>query len=102
MPIILRWNYTDGTYQDERLDVQIWRKNEQKIVKTFIRNKQVKSIQMDPFYETADIDVTNNQWNVGEIPTRFEIFQAKREPRRGGRRGTSNPMQLEKKGKGAN
>ena len=57
---------------------------------------------MDPFYETADIDLTNNQWNVGEIPTRFEIFQAKREPRRGGRRGTSNPMQLEKKGKGAN
>lgn len=102
MPIILRWNYTDGTYQDERLDVQIWRKNEYKIVKTFIRNKVVKSIQLDPFKETADIDMTNNQWNVAETPSRFEIFKAKREPRRGGRRGTSNPMQLEKKGKGAN
>ncbi|MBK7360444.1 MAG: hypothetical protein IPI96_14610 [Saprospiraceae bacterium] len=34
MPIILRWNYTDGTYQDERLDVQIWRKTNIKLVKT--------------------------------------------------------------------
>ncbi len=102
MPILLRWNYTDGTYQDERLDVQIWRHNENSIVKTFIKNKMVKSIEMDPYKQTADIDVSNNNWNVAETPSRFELFKASKEPRRGGRRGGTNPMQLERKSKGTN
>lgn len=103
MPILLRWNYTDGTYQDERLSEQIWRKNENEIVKTFIRTKEVKSIQIDPFKETADIDVSNNYWNTMEPPSRFELFKAQKENRRrrggGGNNANPNPMQQEKKSK---
>jgi hypothetical protein len=99
MPVILRWNYTDGTYEDERISVQIWRKNEQEITKTFIRNKEVQSIILDPFKETADIDPGNNTWNVKETPSRFELFKTQKENRR--HRGGSgpNPMQKEKKPK---
>lgn len=96
MPIILRWNYTDGTYEDERLNVQIWRKNENEVTKTFIRTKPVKSIQLDPFKETADIDLTNNQWNIELAPTRIDIFKREKENRRRRGGGGTNIMQLEK------
>lgn len=105
MPIILRWNYVDGTYEDERLSVQIWRKNENQVVKTFIRNKQVKSIQLDPFKETADINISNNYWNEMEPPSRFELFKSQKENRRrrgGARTDALNPMQLERKAKAGN
>ncbi|MBK8451501.1 MAG: M1 family metallopeptidase [Saprospiraceae bacterium] len=102
MPIILRWNYTDGTYEDERLNVQIWRKNENEVTKTFIRTKPVKSIQLDPFKETADIDLTNNQWNIELAPTRIDIFKREKENRRRRGGGGTNIMQLEKKSKVGN
>ncbi|HEX5624537.1 MAG TPA: M1 family metallopeptidase [Saprospiraceae bacterium] len=86
MPIQLRWNYTDGSYSEEQLSVQIWRKNEKQVTKTFVKEKPIQSIQLDPYKETADIDISNNSWNIAEPPSRFEIFKSeKRENRR--RRG---------------
>lgn len=97
MPIILRWNYKDGTFEDERLSVQLWRKNEINVTKTFIRHKEVESIELDPFLETADIDMSNNSWNISQAASRFETFKEKKRERRRSRSGGSNPMQLQKK-----
>lgn len=96
MPIIIRWNYADSTFEDEKLSVQIWRKNEQKCIKTFFKNKKVQSIQLDPFLETADIDTDNQQWKIDGDPERIELLKSpetKRNRRRGGGSGASNPMQ---------
>lgn len=97
MPLILRWYYDDGTYEDERLSVQLWRKNEQEVTKTFVRSKRPIALQLDPFEETADIETANNGWNVAEAPSRFELFKSEEGPRRGRRRaggeGQLNPMQ---------
>jgi hypothetical protein len=95
MPILLRWNYTDGTFEDERLSEQIWRKDEKQLTKTFIRNKEVQSIVIDPLKETADIDVSNNYWNTMPPASRFELFKSQGEQRRrrGGGGGGTNPMQ---------
>ena len=97
MPLILRWYYDDGTYEDERLSVQLWRKNEQRVTKTFVRSKRAIALQLDPFEETADIETANNGWNVQEAPSRFELFKSEEGPRRGRRRaggdGQLNPMQ---------
>ncbi|MBK8956199.1 MAG: M1 family metallopeptidase [Saprospiraceae bacterium] len=104
MPLIIRWNYEDSTFEDEKLSVQIWRKNEEKVIKTFIRTKKVQSIQLDPFLETADINTENNNWNMSEEPSRFELFksEARRSRRRSGPIDIPNPMQQEQKKKTQN
>jgi hypothetical protein len=78
MPIIIQWNYADGTSEVERISAYIWRKNENKVTKTFVKYKEVKSILLDPYRETADIDESNNSWPKTEIKTRFEVYKSKR------------------------
>ena len=99
MPIILEWTYKDGTKEIDRIPAQVWRLNENKVVKTFIKEKEVASIQLDPLRETADIDTGNNGWNTIPEPSRFTIFKQKGAAARGQSEGT-NPMQKAKEKKG--
>ena len=77
----------------EKLPAQVWRKNENKLVKVFFKNKEVSSIRLDPMKETADIDESNNYWPVKEIPTKFEIYKPSQRAR--GQSIGGNPMQKE-------
>lgn len=77
MPIIIQWNFEDGTSEVDRISAYIWRKDEKQVVKTFVKNKQVKSIQLDPLKETADIQEGNNVWPAEQAPTKFELYKAK-------------------------
>ena len=96
MPIIIEWTYKDGTKEVEKLAAQIWRKNENKVTRYFIKDKEVVSIKLDPMRETADIDEKNNVWPRVETPGKFQLFKAKTggSPR-GTSTGTVNPMQRE-------
>ncbi|MFM2392863.1 MAG: hypothetical protein RLZZ546_845 [Bacteroidota bacterium] len=78
MPIILEWKYKDGTTEKEIIPAQVWRKNEQKVVKTFLKNKEVESITLDPMKETADIDESNNVWGKPMPPSKFDLFKQKK------------------------
>lgn len=101
MPIIVQWNYTDGTSDTEYINAYIWRKNESKVVKSFLKTKEVKSIVLDPFKETADINENNQSWPKGEIKVnRFELYKSRGGGggRRGGGSQAGNPMQRAKKG----
>lgn len=99
MPIIVEWTFKDGTKEIDRIPAQVWRLNETKVVKTFVKNKEVASIQLDPLRETADIDTGNNSWNKIPEPSKFTIFKQKAGAARGQSQGV-NPMQKanEKKG----
>jgi hypothetical protein len=94
-PLIIQWNFKDGTSEIERINAYIWRKNEKNIVKTFAKDKEVLSIQLDPYKETADTDEKNNTWNVKEEPSKFDVFKAKVQGR--GASNRDNPMQKVKK-----
>jgi len=94
MPIILQWNYKDGSSEVERINVYIWRKNEKNVVKAFIKDKEVESIVLDPYLETSDIDTKNNQWPQGGTTSRFELFKNKVQIRGGN--NANNPMQKAK------
>ncbi|MBA3899028.1 MAG: M1 family metallopeptidase [Bacteroidetes bacterium] len=91
MPIILQWNYKDGSSETEYISAYIWRKNENKVIKTFSKDKEVASILLDPYRETADIDESNNIWPKTQTPTRFDVFKAKTIGR--GEGNENNPMQ---------
>jgi hypothetical protein len=102
MPIIIEWTYKDGTKEVERIPAQVWRYNESKVVKTFTKDKEVASVKLDPYRETADINEANNSWNTIPAPSKFSIFKASRGgggPRSGAGQA-NNPMQkaTEKKG----
>lgn len=95
MPIIIEWTFKDGTKEIDRIPVQVWRKNENKVVKTFLKNKEVISIKLDPMRETADINTDNNAWPAIATPSKFQLFKngGGRGPRGAG--GGGNPMQKE-------
>ena len=75
MPVILEWTFEDGTKEIERIPVQIWRLNEEKFTKVFVKDKVVTAVTVDPFEETPDIDRSNNSWPVREVPTKFQVYK---------------------------
>ena len=95
MPIIIEWTFKDGSKEIDRIPVQIWRKNENKVVKTFLKEKEVASIKLDPLRETADINEKNNAWPTIETSGKFQLFKSGAGRGRGGATGSVNPMQKE-------
>jgi hypothetical protein len=91
MPIILEWTYKDGTKEVERIPAQVWRKNEGKVTKVFLKDKEVASVKLDPMRETADIDESNNSWPNAIVESKFQVFKAKQAIR--GQSTGTNPMQ---------
>jgi hypothetical protein len=77
MPIIIQWKYKDGSTEIERIPAQVWRKNEKKVTKAFMKDKEVASITLDPYKETADIDESNNVYGDIKPPSKFKVFKLK-------------------------
>lgn len=77
MPVILKWNYADGTSEMERLPAEIWRTNEHTITKVFAKDKEVSSVELDPNQELPDIDLSDNAFPRRDTPSRFDLFRAK-------------------------
>ncbi len=91
MPVILEWQYEDGTTEIEKIPVEIWRKNEGGFKKAFVKRKKVKHVQLDPYQETADIDTDNN---VVDPPSEAKLFMVFKDHKM---KEKLNPMQLAKK-----
>ena len=90
MPIILEFEYTDGTTEVIKIPAEIWKSNSKKIKKIFILDKELTNIKLDPFLETADVDMNNNYWPPRIEPTRFQIYKQREWQQ-------ENPMQRDKK-----
>lgn len=100
MPVILEFEYVDGTTEVFRLPAEIWRFNQDAITKVFPTDKEVKNIVLDPFLETADVDTNNNYYPPRPATSRFEVF--KRGPRQRGGTAGENPMQRANRAKKKN
>jgi hypothetical protein len=85
MPLIFRFTFIDDSTEIVRIPVEIWRQYEDKVSKVFIFAKEVKEIRLDPFLETADVDLNNNSWPTATQPSRYQLF--KQQPAK------VNPMQ---------
>lgn len=95
MPVIVGVTFMDGSEDIIRIPAEIWRKNNEEVSKVLFFEKEVKQFEIDPFLETADVDVNNNYWPQQILPTRFEMYKSSR---RG--RGGENPMQRDKRARG--
>jgi len=94
MPIILEFQYADGTSEVETIPAQIWRLDEYEVSKVFAKQKEVVQIVVDPYRETADIDESNNYWPRQFMPSKFELFKQKAP----GRGTSSGPNPMKRKG----
>ncbi|MEL6253542.1 MAG: M1 family metallopeptidase [Bacteroidota bacterium] len=89
-PVIMEFTYTDGTTEVIRIPAELWKLNSDGVTKVFKTEKEIASIELDPFLETADTDLSNNHWPPKPQPTRFELFKQRQ------RRAGQNPMQRER------
>ena len=75
MPVTIEWEFTDGTTEIDKLPAQIWRRNEYETKHVFVKEKTVKSVKLDPNFEFADTDRSNNNFPKTEHSTEFEKFK---------------------------
>ena len=75
MPIILEFEYVDGTTEVKRIPPEIWRMRHDKVNKVFVTEKEIKNITLDPFLETADVNTNNNHWPPKTEATRFQLYK---------------------------
>ena len=74
MPIIVEFEFEDGTKERKQYPAQIWRLNDDEVTKVFPSQKAVVKITVDPDLETADVDTTNNSWPK-KTETEFDQFK---------------------------
>ena len=88
MPIILEFEFEDGTTEKKHIPAHIWQKDNFNVSKVFIFKKKLIGVKVDPELETADTDFSNNSWPHQAQPSRFQLFQE--------REYIGNPMQRDK------
>ena len=88
MPLIVEFEYEDGEREVRRIPAEIWKMSEPTVTKVFVTDRPAVRIVLDPYLETADVDMSDNAWPPRPEPTRFEVFKQKEW---GG--GGENPMQ---------
>ena len=93
MPVIVQAQFEDGTTQDFRFPVELWRLNNKEIKKTIVTNKKVAKFKLDPYHELPDIDSSDNTYpKEPEQPTKFQLMKQQNQRSQG-----LNPMQEAKK-----
>ncbi len=93
MPVIIEFEFTDGSKQLHRIPAEIWRYDSKEVKKAFLTSKEVRQVSLDPYLETADVDTSNNYFPPKPVISRFELFKNNR----GGGAPDQNPMQKAKK-----
>ncbi len=94
-PVLVETTLEDGTKEELRVPVEIWRKGAKKVTKLVLTQQKAVSFVLDPHLETADVDLSNNAWpsKIDETRVKLEATGGSgRGGRGGGQRGGPNPM----------
>ena len=75
MPIIVELTYKGGQSEILRFPAEIWRRNSKTVTKLVITPKELVSVQLDPRWETADVDTSDNTFPRKVQPKRLELFK---------------------------
>jgi hypothetical protein len=80
MPIILELTYDNGQTERMYIPAEIWRRSPKAVSKLIVTDKEKKlvSVEVDPDWETADVDIENNYYPRRIIPSRIEMYKDKK------------------------
>ncbi len=76
MPIILEMTFADGSTDSLHIPAEIWRRTPDAVKKLIVTDKELTQVVVDPYWETADVDVENNYYPRRIIPSRIEAFKS--------------------------
>jgi len=79
-PLVVELEFKSGKKTIERIPAEVWRYSPTKITKLFVTDEPLVGLTQDPYWETADIDVSNNSWPRKATPSRLELFKTERDP----------------------
>jgi hypothetical protein len=80
MPVIFEMTFADGSKEMMRIPAEIWRRSPKNVQKLVVTNKDkvLVSVEVDPRWETADVDVNNNHYPRKIIDSRIEAYKSKK------------------------
>jgi aminopeptidase N len=74
-PVVIEWTYKDGSKETETIPAEIWRINESEVKKTFLKEKEVVNVIIDPTGATADVNLSDNVFPKKPTETKFDQFK---------------------------
>jgi hypothetical protein len=77
-PLALEITLASGKKYVERVPAEVWRYSPKKITKLIITDEPMVGLTQDPYWETADTDISNNSWPRKATPSRLELFKTQR------------------------
>ncbi|MBR9825380.1 MAG: M1 family metallopeptidase [Alphaproteobacteria bacterium] len=78
MPVILEFTFANGETDLVRIPAEIWRYNPEEATWVYRTQQEVVSVELDPLWETADADRTDNYYPPRILPTRLEMYRSNR------------------------
>ena len=79
-PLPLRITYAGGKTEEMVIPAEIWRRNAQSVTKLFIADREITSIEFDPYRSTADANTADNAWPRQPKASRFKLFKESEKP----------------------
>jgi hypothetical protein len=77
-PLVLEIELKGGKKYIERIPAEVWRYSPKKITKLIVTDEPMVALVQDPYWETADTDMSNNAWPRKVTPSRLELFKTER------------------------
>ncbi|MFL6658568.1 MAG: M1 family metallopeptidase [Massilia sp.] len=77
-PLVLEIELKSGKKYIERIPAEVWRYSPRKITKLIVTDEPLVGLTQDPYWETADIDTSNNSWPRKITPSRLELFKTEK------------------------
>jgi hypothetical protein len=77
-PLVLEITLASGKKYVERVPAEVWRYSPKKITKLIITDEPMTGLVQDPYWETADIDTSDNAWPRKPVQSRLELFKTQR------------------------
>jgi hypothetical protein len=77
-PLVLEIELKSGKKTIERIPAEVWRYSPKKITKLIVTDEPMVGLTQDPYWETADIDTSNNAWPRKVAQSRVELFKTER------------------------
>ena len=78
-PLVLEIALKSGKKYVERIPAEVWRYSPKKITKLIVTDEPMVGLTQDPYWETADIDTSNNAWPRKVTPSRLELFKTQQQ-----------------------
>ena len=75
MPILLQLTYEDGSVEQLNIPAEIWRRSPKSVNKLIVSDKVLREVEIDPSWQTADVDLNNNYFPRRIIPSRIEAYK---------------------------